>query len=140
MSQEYPDFLRSFNSVEVPLTVVLQDAVEATALQLAYLENIQDSLQLSSRALSSFFEYETRLLIPATQEAALARGESGIMTDDYTRLFRQKGRQALASVTLIRDDFNYSIVHFAKYPLSEGSVESLRSIHVLNTREFDASN
>lgn len=133
MNRKHLDFIDAFNEVKVPPTIVLQDAIDVASLECRYFEDIQSSLQLSRRALNTFFEYETRLLIPSHREKALIRGESGIMTDDYMRLFRQTGRQALASVALIRNDFNYSIVHFAKYPLTEGTVESIQRI-----RSFDA--
>ncbi|UTX51225.1 hypothetical protein KI440_03385 [Candidatus Saccharibacteria bacterium TM7i] len=135
MNPERPDFMRAFEAVEVPPTVVLQDAIEASALQEAYLSNIQNSLDLSPRTLAYFFEYETKLLLPSAKEEALRRGETGIMTDDYITLFRRRGHQVLASVMLIRDDFNYSVVHFAKHPITEWAAESIRELQLLERLE-----
>ena len=117
MSLERPDFMESFNAVEVPPTMIVQDEFDAAQYQRDFLKEIQDSLVLSDRALGAFFDEETKLLLPYAKQEALRRGESGMMTDDYITLFRHRGRHALASVMLIRDDFNYTVVHFAKYPI-----------------------
>ncbi len=132
---QYPDFIEAFNAVEVPPATVFQDAVDAEDLKRAYLEDIKNSLDLSPRTLDAFFKQETKLLFPLDREDAIRRGESGIMTDDSITLLRYCGRQALASVMLIRDDYNYSVLHCAKYPIIERVAQDIRAYQHLERIE-----
>ena len=137
ISPQYPDFIKAFNAVEVPPATVFQDAIEAEGLRCTYLEDIKNTLDLSPRTLDAFFEQETKLLFPLDREDAIRRGESGIMTDDTITLFRYRGRQVLASAMLIRDEYNYSVLHCAKYPIMEQAAEDIRAYQQLERIEAD---
>jgi len=130
---ERPDFLVAYNAVEVPPTLLSQDAIDEDVhlVYRTFFGAIRDSLDLSPRTLTHFFQIERRLVI--TQEHADA-GYFG--TEDYQTRFRKTGQQILASVTYERDDLNYQIAHFAKYPLLEGTVRSIRELQQLERIEL----
>jgi hypothetical protein len=130
---ERPDFLVAYNAVEVPPTIVSQDAIDEQ-VRLAeeiFFAAIQASLDLSPRTVGVFFEIERRLLV---RQAHAEEGYFG--TDDYQHRFRKSGQQILASVTYIRDDLNYQIAHFAKYPLLQGTEHGIRELQRLERIEF----
>ena len=130
---ERPDFINAYNAVQVPETLVSMDAIDeqVRSTQDSFFAAISDSLDLSSRTVGHFFEIERRLLL---RDEHVQEGYYG--TDDYQERFRKTGQQILASVTYIRDDWNYQVAHFAKYPLLEGTVRNIRELQQLERIEF----
>lgn len=122
---ERPDFLVAYNAVEVPATRVSADAIDEHVYELerCFMGEIRASLDLSDFALEHFFVEERSLLVRPEH------AEQGYFdTDDYQLRYRKCGQQILASVTYTRDDFNYQVAHFAKYPLTDHTVESIREL------------
>lgn len=66
-----------------------------------------------------------RLLIPSERATDLAQGKTGVMTDDYAKTLEHP-YQAVASAMFLRDDFNYTRAHFAKYPIDSPLEEYIR--------------
>ncbi len=130
---ERPDFLVAYNAVEVPATILSQDAIdeEVNTIKENFFAEIRDSLDLSPRTLEHFFDVERRLIV---RQSHAEQGYFG--TDDYQTHFRRTGHQILASVTYMRDDFNYQVAHFAKHTLLEDTVSGIRELQQLERIEF----
>lgn len=125
MTLKRPDFLIAYNHVPVPETMLSMDAnneqVHASADQ--FFEDIMNSLDLGRRTLGDFFEINYRMLIPTIKRRRALRE-----TDEYTQFLQKTGSQTLAAVLYRRDDFNYQIAHFAKFPLLPKTVAEIREL------------
>lgn len=134
---ERPDFLVAYNAVPVPETMRTKDASDEAVIRTTetFFSEVRDSLDLSPRTLGAFFEMSWKTLVPMyEQEVPPEQRIHG--TDDMYYSFRRKGYQALASVTYIRDDPNYQIAHFAKYPLLPATEQAIRDLQHLERIEF----
>lgn len=132
MSAERPDFIDAYNAVEVPDPMVTQDASDSYVSDTvnAYFEAVQNSLGLGARSLGGFFEYDYKMLAPLIRS-----GREYPDTNDFIQIFRKKGYQVLAAVTYMRDDFNAQITQFAKYPLLDPTITTIRELQHLERIE-----
>lgn len=135
--RERPDFLVAYNAVEAPDTMVSQDAVDPQVNETVdtFFEAVYSSLDLSPRTLGHFFEREGKMLVPR-YENDITSSERVYATDDYQERFRRRGHQILAAVTYIRDDFNYQIAHFSKFPLTPPTEKAIRDLQQMERIEF----
>lgn len=134
---ERPDFLIAYNAVEVPPTMRVQDAIDEQLRTTTdtFFENIYSSLDLSPRTLGGFFEFKFNTLVPLYEDDR-PDSDKVRVTDDMVHSFRRKGSQALAAVMSIRDDPNYTIAHFAKYPLLPQTEDLIRDLQRLERIEL----
>lgn len=124
-----PDFIDAYNGVVVPETVVSMDAIDGQVSETmsTFFDEIIDSLDLSPLALDASFERDRKMIIPSYGPTFIPE-KNVYATDDFIELFRMKGRQVLAAVTLMRDDYNYQIAHFSKYPLLSQTEATIREL------------
>lgn len=129
MTSQWKDFLELYEAVEVPDPVLTIDAIDPLAIETteAFFRNIQNSLQLGAGSLDLFFERDMAMLVPA-YEIGTPSSERVRATDDFLAVFKKRGQQVIASVLAVRDDFNYQVTHFTKYPLLPQTIEDIREL------------
>lgn len=88
-----------------------------------YLQNTIATLQLSARAINSFFSVECRTLM-REDEASTMR-----VTDDNDTSLWLNGTQPLVSIRNVRDDFNFQMILFSKYSILSTAEEKLQWIY-----------
>lgn len=137
MSVARPNFLDAYNAVEVPAPMLSMDAIDEQVAEVSntFFDNVRDSLDLSYRSLEHLFEIEYKMLVPSYPSGTAAE-HMVLASDDYLKLFQRRGGQALASVLYTRDDFNYQIAHFAKFPLLAKTEEEIRAFQLMERIEI----
>lgn len=84
-----------------------------------FFDRIMASLQLSRRALAHVLEFESRMLVPLDRSRA---------SDDIVTELRVKYVQTIATTLRTRDDWNWQVTHFAKYPLIPRATRAIAAI------------
>jgi hypothetical protein len=129
---ERPDFLSAYNAVEVPAPLLSMDAIDEQVRETTdtFFDSVIRSLDLSPLVMGNFFEIKWKTLTPMYEDSVPY--ESRVHgTDDYIQMLRKQGSQTLAAVMYTRDDFNYQIAHFAKYPLLAKTEKEIRELQRL---------
>ncbi len=122
-------FVERFEAIDVhkPMKTGELDAdLEVQEVSEKFFKDIIDSLQLGRRALTSYFEIETKMLVPFNPEAP--NQEQPQYSDESIRSFKVKGDQTLAIIHKTRNDFNFQIVSFAKFEPSDLTIETVESL------------
>lgn len=124
----FPD---SYNAVKVPESIRSMDAIDERVVEAEahFFEEITDSLQLSRLALASFCQIRHRMLVP-TEGLKFSRGDLRESDDIVTELWVE-GVQPLATVLKTRDEVNWQVASFAKYPLLPRAIEIVQEIGTL---------
>lgn len=137
MSVERPDFLNAYTAVEVPAPTLSMDAIDEQVGEVSdkFFDDVRDSLDLSYRSLGHLFEIDYKMLVPSYPLGTAAE-HMVQASDDYLKRFMRRGGQTLASVLYTRDDFNYQIAHFAKFPLLSKTEADIRSFQQLERIEL----
>lgn len=132
MSVERPDFLTEYNKVVVPEPILSMDSLDegVNKAETKFLDEIMDSLDVGNLTLDHFFEIDIKMLVPPFQ-TGVSLEKQRLESDDYIKVFKKRGSQVLASVVYFRDDFNYQITHFAKYPLLSKTEQEIRELQRL---------
>lgn len=97
---------------------------EVNATEERFMGEVVDSLGLSQRALQFVLRFDHRMLV----EPSIAE-QNAKLSDDYLHRLQVSGVQTLASVERSRDETNFMIVHFAKYPLSAMAVRAIERFY-----------
>lgn len=131
MRKELNELTQRLEGVEVPETYRFstgpEETVEIGRITDDYFDRTITALRLSNRALQSFFEIQHRTL-GEEEPGGLLR-----VSDDFDTSLWLKGVQPLASVRNVRDDPNFQVILFAKYPLLNTAEIALQSIIELET-------
>lgn len=127
MTRQPLDFVARFNAVEVPAPIRTMDAIDERVAEAreAFFDRILTALELSHLAIVASLERDTRMLVPPDQSRR---------SEDYIDELRLKGVQPLASVLRIRDDVNYQVAFFNKYPLTPHAITTFREIEEIEKR------
>ena len=117
------DLVTRYSEVEVPAPLRTMDAADKHVAETTnnFFDRVQASLSLSYLALSSCVEIDSRMIVRA--------GQTG--SDDFIEELWLKDRQLMATAVRIRDETNFQVTHFAKYPLAPESVEMLDELTML---------
>ncbi len=129
---ERPNFVDAYNAVEVPAPLLSTDAIDehVTLTTNRFFDAIMESLDLSPLAMQYALEFKWKTLTPMYEDS-VPYEQRVHGTDDYIQMLRKQGSQTLAAVMYTRDDFNYQIAHYTKYPLLSKTEAELRELHRL---------
>ena len=110
-------FPASYNAVAVPEPIRTMDADDERVVEAEsnFFEAIADSLQLSHFALASLCRLQRRMLVPS-EGLGFTRGDLREPDDSINELWVD-GVQPLATVLKTRDDTDWQVASFTKYPL-----------------------
>ena len=114
---------------ELMRTGELDADLEAARTENEFMGNIMNSLMLGRRALSFILNFDHGMIVPFDGHLQY--------TDDKIHRLQLNNTQTLASVQRSRDYHNYMIVEFAKYPLSDRAVHSIRQMFEVESEEPD---
>jgi len=129
MSREL-DFVKRFEAVEVPTTLrTIDEMGDNSEGDTSVRETIRGffdrtvaAFELSHLAMQSCFEINTAMLIPSTEHT---------YSDDFIETLEIKDVQLIASAVRKRDEWNYQVTHFAKYPLTPRSVRVIKEFEMI---------
>jgi len=128
---EHLPFPESYDAVEVPETMRSMDAIDERVAEAGekFFGEIIDSLQFPRLALESFCRIRHRMLVP-TIGHSLARGGLRESDDSISELWVE-GVQPLATVLKTRDERNWQVASFAKYPLLPQTIQIVNEIDTI---------
>ena len=96
--------------------------MEIERLRNEFIQEVLASLQLSARALSTFFDIKHRTLMEEHKKGLR-------VSDDFDMSLWLEGGQPLASVRNVRDDPNFQVILFSKYALLPTTERALQKIY-----------
>lgn len=122
-------FPESYDAVRVPDPIRSMDAIDqaVVAAEEQFFAEIRDSLQITYLALSSFCKINHRMLVPM-HRPALSFVDQPRESDDSLSEFWLEGVQPLATVLKTRDDWNWQVASFAKFPLLPRTIEVITEL------------
>jgi len=112
-----PDFITRYNEVEVPETLRTMDGDNKHVAETTndFFDRVRASLSLSYLALTHLVEVDSRMIVRPWQSGS----------DDFIEELWLKDRQLMATAVRIRDQTNFQVTHFAKYPLMPRSIDAI---------------
>jgi len=131
MSVERPYFLEAYNAVEVPRTIrtvdemgdnSVDDVVVRETIETFFAQTVE-AFGLGYLAMQRCFFIDSRMI---------SQGTTGAASDDFIETLEIQDRQIIASAIRIRDQWNYQVTHFAKYPLTATTLEVIREFGVVD--------
>ncbi len=107
------------------------DAIDERVVEAenTFFQEVTDSLQLSKLALSTFCNMRHRMLVPLDYDKPLARMVRG--SDDIVSELWFEGVQPLAAVMKVRDERNWQVASFSKYPLLPKTLEAITDLDAI---------
>ncbi len=125
-------FPASYEAVRVPDTLHTKDAIDEQVreAQQHFFEEIRDSLQISQLAISAFCRINYRMLVP--HHPGQQYGETQRYSDDFISEFWFERVQPLATVVKVRDEWNWQVASFAKYPLLPRTVRIITELESID--------
>jgi hypothetical protein len=117
----FPDFIQQFNIVKVPeIEQTIDDATGPWAeIEQDYFNRIIASFKMSQHAIGVTFDIDRRMLVPADMSRA---------SNDFISELWVKDRQPIATTLRVRNELNYQVVLFNKYPLLPSTIETIEAI------------
>ena len=134
------EFIEHYNAVKVPEPFVTMDAIdeEVGLVKDKFFDQIVSSLGLSRLAVAATFNMDIRMLMSPIESLRTVDTVHG--TDDFIDEIAIEGVQPLATAFRYRNDLNFQVILFAKYPLLPKAIDTLTEMHNLDGVVGNTSN